>query len=491
MEKTSPTSSPSPTLIFTYEPFKARHYMTVKARIYKKTFNPRTNSTEVGLSKEYTYIPCAYLGQDDPTIILLNSLIDNPNPQLLLCPDFKAVENDVTISSDPENLSSTHLNIKIYPCSLPDKNECYPVNKIFGANVNAPQITKLLSPSNYQNPIALVSLGYVYHIDITRTKSSRYTLHQTKILDDRHFYKKPGIREEYGTFTQISTDTWPRDMTQLHCTPAMIDAGDCEEYFDITYEMTNELVIIKRRYKKIPVLMGEIGGVLKILTSIFLFLSFYYSKIIKSFLFEKAFKIKFSTLIKVKKNIMKKYGGSGRPEDQTKRGSGNVVMRGGRGKTTENKKDKKNFDFKKNQFFEDVINSKTDVVELVKKMNLVDVLSKVCLKKHHRTLLPLLLLKVRQTSDAESRNPNFDDQKGVPKAVSQPPANFNNELPPNEDGKEGIKRSPNQVLEKREPHFSDYRRIYEALKRIRPRNSIEKIFNSRVLRYLSTIFEQK
>ena len=64
-------------------------------------------------------------------------------------------------------------------------------------------------------------------------------------------------------------------MSQIYCTTAMIDNGDCEEYFDYVYEMSNEVVIISRRYKKIPVLMGEIGGVLKILTSVFAILSFY------------------------------------------------------------------------------------------------------------------------------------------------------------------------------------------------------------------------
>ena len=191
-----------------FEPFKMDRFITIKALLFKKTFNPKTNSSEIEIVKEYNYIPCPYLEESEPILLLIKKLSTSPNTQLMLCPNYREAENDVTISYDPQNLSSSFLSVKIYPCSLPEKNECYPVTKIFGALISTPEISNLISPSNFKDPIAIRWRVFRYLIDITRAKSFRYILQQTKILDDRHFYKKPEVRAEFGTFIPKATDTW-------------------------------------------------------------------------------------------------------------------------------------------------------------------------------------------------------------------------------------------------------------------------------------------
>ena len=283
-----------------FEPLKMNNFITIQGQVVKKTFNPATNKTEIDLSKKYSYIPCSEVDQSEPVVAFQRSLAD-AHLSILLCPHFREVDNEVIISSDPENLSSAYLSLKVYPCSLPDKNECFPMQKVFGAEISITDMSNLLSPSNYDDPVAIRWVGKRFLIDITRTKSFRYGLQQNKVIDDRSFLKKPEVKADYDLFRQFTTDTWARDMTQLYCSSEMIDSGEFEEYFEFVYEMDNEIVVTTRRYKKIPSLVGEFGGVLKVLTTAFVILSLYYSTAVKSFLFEKAFKIDKSTFQGLKK----------------------------------------------------------------------------------------------------------------------------------------------------------------------------------------------
>ena len=478
------------------------NFITVQGELVKKRFNPQTNSTEIDLSKKYIYIPCSSITEDEALINLVKR-VSEQDPRLFLCPYFKQVDNDVTISSDPENLSSTYLNIKVYPCSLPDRNECYPITKVFGAQTNIVDMSNLLSPSNYEDPVVFRWIGYRYLMDLTRTKSFRYTLQQNTIIDDRHFFKKAEIKAEYAIFKPTASDTWARDMTQLYCTKAMINAGECEEYMEFVYEMNNEVVITTRRYKKIPQLVGEFGGVLKLLTTVFVILSLYYRKAIKSFLFEKVFLIEKSTLVEAKnalesgedkasqaqdrgeKNPNQKEGGVevGLSEVNEQADSQGLIRQ------KQKKSEKNNTDSKLNKMLEEVVDSKVDVVELVKKMALVEIFKKASLKKHYQILLPLVLLKAKKSEKAQieksSTEKNILPQTQIDQDSSK--AQIQRQLTP--EGPEDESPNFNKKPHNNRPQLSSYRKIYQELRKLNPNNCLEKMCSDAILSYLSLVFE--
>ena len=159
---------------------------------------------------------------------------------------------------------------------------------------------------------------------------------------------------------------------------------------------------------------------------------------------------------------------------------------------TENNRSKRreSWDSQLKKLPNEVVESKTDLVEVVKEMSLVDVLSKACLKKHHRILLPLLILLTNQTSEKEAtKSPNFDNEVEHHK-VERSPENFNKGSRNRKEKRQDKKSSSKEIPGRRSQGFLDYKSIYEALKQIQPRNSVEKICNDQILRYLSTIFEQ-
>ena len=123
-------------------PLKMNNFITAQGQIIKKAFDPFTNATEVKLSKRYNYVPCGSISSDEPVRALIRR-ISEADPNIFLCPRFEDVDDIATISNDPESLSSAYLVVKVYPCSLPDKNECFPKKKIFGASLSTGEIVSL------------------------------------------------------------------------------------------------------------------------------------------------------------------------------------------------------------------------------------------------------------------------------------------------------------------------------------------------------------
>ena len=460
-----------------YEPLKTNNYVTVRGLIMTKIFDPATNSTKFNLSKQFNYIPCSWIKEDPSIVDLAQKLAEGLDLDTYLCPHYKEVDNNATISNDPEKYSSSYLVIKLYPCSLPVMSDCYPPRKVFGAEVIYGLISPLVSPSNYEDPVSLKWTGVGQYIDLMRTKSYRYVFEQNKIMDDRQIFGGAKIKDEYGVFNPLSFDSWARDMTQLYCSTAMIDAGECQEYVELVYEMDNEVVITKRRYKKIPALLGEFGGILKLLTTAFVIISFYYSFAINSFLFDKVFTIKKSKAKKLmKKAELELCADAQRSREKAQKQSEEKfieVLKGGQSRL----KDKKML---VKEALKEAIDSKTEITGLVKKMNFGDVLETACLKKHHQTLLPLVLLTSSQPSDELTKSSSYQPEKL--EEIEQEQENLEKAKGAAENLTPLKNKSRNG-----DKLFGDLH-TYNALKRLRPKNSLDKMLSQEILCYLSLVY---
>ena len=163
------------------EPLKMNNIITLVGQFLTKTVDPSTNTTKVDLSKKFSYKPCPQIGEDRSVVDLLEKLVDNVDLRIFLCPNFKEVDYDVTISSDPEKLSSTSLSLKVYPCSLADRNDCYTRSKMLRSKFSYIHISHLISPSKYEDPVELRATAVGQSIDLSRTKSFRFLFEQHKI----------------------------------------------------------------------------------------------------------------------------------------------------------------------------------------------------------------------------------------------------------------------------------------------------------------------
>ena len=459
--------------------------ITVRFQLMRKSFNPQKNSTKTEVVKNIRYISCSE-SKDQHLIDLLKELVEDVNLKQFICPVFKEVDNNVTLSFDPQSFSSTYLSLKIYPCSLPERSQCYPFKPGNSMTLIVPRFSNMVSPSNYEDPVAFSWKVTTAQVDSVRARLNSHILEVNRIVDDRSVLDKPKTKVEYGVFRPLITDSWERNMTQVYCTSAMIDSGECEEYLEIAYELESEVVITKRRYKKIPALLGEFGGILKLLTTAFVIISFYYSKSIKSFLFDQTFGIKKPKaeviLSKVRKGL--------KIDDKIKQGDqlsmpvhkiGGSSSKGQLNNLKNNKIIKQEGDFAVKCCKDETLNFKTDVVELAKKMSLVDMLNGAYLKKHHKILLPLVILRANLSPTRNSA------------IASKKPQNDEKEKHTSPKNKDQIQEEENQAKtdsqEKRTKELSMDRNKYEILKQLKPRNSLESILNKQILSYLSLVYE--
>ena len=471
-------------------------FMTMKAQLMRKSFDPRTNTTKTVPLKMIRYISCS-ASKDQFIIDLLKKSIEDVNLEQFICPVFKEVENNVTLSSDPEKFSSTYLSFKFYPCSLPDRNQCFPLQLGYAFQPIIPKISNLVSPSNYEDPLAFHWEIGSYIADMTRTRSSTYLLQLNRIIDDRSVLGKAKTKEEYGIFRELSTDSWERNMTQNYCTTAMIDAGECDAYVELVYQIDKEVVITKRRYKKIPVVLGEFGGVLKLLTTAFVILSFYYSRSIKSFLFNQGFGIE---KCKAEKIMDKTLEGLGVLGDEKNQGNGldapqdKVIdpRNQGEGKFSKKNKFLQNSGSLLKKYKKQAIHTKTDIVELAKKINLVDILDGAYLKKHHEILLPLVTLISDQTTDQfrEAQAPDLvvssKNSKKEQEEKNTKPENKNQDHEVNT-----VKSKPAEAPELKIDELSEDQKNYAIIKQLKPQNHLESILTKQILSYLSVVYEHE
>ena len=463
--------------------------VTMKGEIFQKTINTQSNSTKIQKIKTFNFIPCPQITEDPSLINLVKKIVEGANLNIFLRPHFKEVDNNVTLSYDPQTLSSTYLTVRVYPCSLPNRNECYPIVTGYDLRMTTGENSNLIQPSNFKNPVAFRWIPSSSIVDITRTKSFRYVLRQNKIIDDRHFLKNPETKAEYGLFKLLSTESWERDMTDQYCTTAMIDADECTAYMEFIHEMDSEVVITRRRYKKIPALLGEFGGMLKLLTTAFVILSFYYTKAIKSFLFNQVFGVEKSKASKIIKRATKNLDLPNLRETE------NHGLEVPLAKLSHRKKKKGLIDQKKpnsrksievdrKKSFDEAIKTITDVVGLAQKMNLVDLLKGASLSKHHQILLPIVLLNAKLCDD-QNRGPSGPGELVKPKNDEK----VDNYLPKNKDIGANKKSSMVPSRGKKTEEFSADLKTYRAIKPLHPRNHLEGMFNQQILRYLSPIYE--
>ena len=101
-----------------------------------------------------------------------------------------------------------------------------------------------------------------------------------RVLDDTSIVGAAKIKLEYGSGTLAATDTSSRDTTNTHCVAGeenKLVSFSCTEYLKIGYRAVPQMMVMRRAYKKLPTILGEFGGVFKLMTTVVIFLYSLYS----------------------------------------------------------------------------------------------------------------------------------------------------------------------------------------------------------------------
>ena len=380
---------------------KFSRFITVKATVYTVVFrsdNASISSFDWQPFREFDFVPCGLI--KDPHIrSYVSQIVDQKGFEwLVLCPDFKGQEKDFVVYENYDLDQYRWVNIRVYPCSLPDPRQCATAREIDAMRADYGYPFKLLEPSDRKNPMRSAPIRKVTHVDRRSTKVLRQLVTHNKVLDDTiTTLIPPKVKIEYSTMEEETADFKVRDHTQIHCTKeevALGPRGPCSEYLQFEYVASKEVVVTRRSYKMLTTMLGEFGGLLKIMTSmVFFFYGLYSMRKVKGFLGE----IIFGKNQKSKKLLNKLVEVENNDSSSINNRDIAKVIVG-------EEKNEKSMDFsekgKKQHNLDEIVQSlvktRSSVENLMEKLNLLEVIEEAVFTESEKTLIPLALLKKEQ-----------------------------------------------------------------------------------------------
>ena len=374
------------------EPKDFFRYMTPVASIQLITFNETTQVFDRKIIGQVEFVYCSKF--PDPKIVNFSRKFSTLEifQTHSLCPDLTKIKENLIVFGTMADPQFQLVNFNLYPCSLPDRSKCASAFELNYVTIFYLKTNKLISSFDFKNPVRVIPMEDPVTIDPSVTKFLRYKISKNKILDDTAHFQDPKLKFEYSSYDLESIDAQKRDQNLLHCTPEMMAAdtyGPCPPY--VTFEMRAkpQQILIRRNYKKISTILGEFGGILKLMSTFALIaFGFYNSRMIKSFILQDFFLTKnlFSTPEK-EKNQKKIFKEPKRKDNQ----------KFDKEKSKKGRSDKKNSpeDFEKKEVekvFDQYFKSRISIDDLIKKLDFVDLLQEVFLSKDEEILVPLALI---------------------------------------------------------------------------------------------------
>ena len=225
----------------------------------------------------------------DPRVkkVLHEMVPDDDFKWIMTCANFDNPKNQKNFFIKQDLIKNIHrtLKVQIYPCSLEDRAQCAPPEDIDKLILHFAKREKLIIPSDYEDPLRTRTPKNEVKIQRNINKWLKLDVKKNQVLDDTVQYVKRNLRLEYATIDLVSNDFEMREEKKTYCTKQDIFTGACKPYVSLNYAAGGEMFVIRRNYKAISNILGEIGGILKVISTVVFFLySFYNIRLVKSYL---------------------------------------------------------------------------------------------------------------------------------------------------------------------------------------------------------------
>ena len=247
------------------------------------------------------------------------------------------------------------IEIKIWPCSLEPPSKCYSREEV-------ERVTFLLiypSPNlDYSKTDDYFSLnvvsGPMLRIDPHIITKNTFGLMSHELKKDTSIFGEPEPEMDFISVKDTFLHSNSRDHAQITCSAAQIGANskECEPYFELSVTSSNEAERIIRKYSHIFEALAEVGGFREVILMIFGSLYFVYNcfgRELKRYIVNNVYGYKHS------------------------RAEFNRRIAG--------------------------VEDHLDVVQLIKELNGLRVLNRVIFKDYHLSLLPDLLVKLKEEEE--------------------------------------------------------------------------------------------
>ena len=363
------------------------NYVTVKARVDKSVYNTTTQIFQNSPYLEFDFIPCSE-SKDPKVIKFLDGLNDIEKIlSIFICPDFRGMGQEYTAIDDFEKYQFRWINVHVYPCSLEDKEECASEEEIRKLTVDVTPLTKLLKTSDYKDPLRNFILRRYVEVEPSVKKIIKFDMRNSKVIDDASRFSPPVVKEEFSSAFMSSFDFKERDRNQFHCDMEVIKQGPhagCSPYITYNYAGVGDVGIIRRNYKKWTEMLGEFGGIIKVIGSTtFFFYAFYNSFAMKGYLSK--------IILGSNKEGMKKLKEEVQKEKKFAKNTKNLDFSRPSEKINNHKQIHK-------EALNRLLNSRICIDDLISKLNTIDLIERVLFEGDEdlRKLIPVALLKKTQ-----------------------------------------------------------------------------------------------
>lgn len=262
---------------------KIEKYFTLRGQVNTIDFsveNPENLERKDVLS--YKFIPC----KDIKNPQILSPLETHlGTKQLLLssalCPDISESDFDkYFIQGKPAAPPMTSSYFSIYPCSLPNKDDCAPEEDVNLIQIAIAETEKSLDMSNFQDPITpIVKIDRRFYVRVKSYTHLKFWYKLNEIWDETFDLTDAKKRFSFVDFDYIERDLVDRTRVEVYCTYEDILNSNCDDYLLVENYVTGKKVIYKRTYNKLLQSLADLGGfkevvfvLLGVIYSIFLIL---------------------------------------------------------------------------------------------------------------------------------------------------------------------------------------------------------------------------
>ena len=174
------------------------------------------------------------------------------------------------IQGSKTQLPYTKMVLKIFPCSLEDRDDCMDVDQLSQTQLVLMTLQNSMDFQNYSNPIRD---GFDPDLTpvISLNTQAKFTIwiQSNHIYDNRDSDKRDRPKFSFYNIEKIDSTTGTRDMS-THCTGIAIEDGSCMPYVTIELKASQWETIIERRYYRMYKLISDVGGLYDIIMYAFL-----------------------------------------------------------------------------------------------------------------------------------------------------------------------------------------------------------------------------
>ena len=474
-------------------------YFTLQVGTSTFRQNKTTGQIERGSSHVFDFIPCDQIKNEKLKTHIKKLSSGESSMSKSFCPDLRGLEDEYYVQYDEVNIDHRSIKLFIYPCSLPDPSECVSKDVINKIQITHPYLEKFFVSSDKKNPLRELQKQNYARTSFINTKYLEFEMVQNRLVDDTSEFSSPKITKEFTSSEVVLSDSTPRG-EHLHCLASDIRGPRsflCEPYIRFRFAASGKSLIMSRNYKGIITVMGEFGGVIKILTGLVFFLySFYSARKMRSYFSSSIFKLNEKQLNKLEEILM-------RDEEDFNLGEKKSQKNEDPKPTEKKEKERKKAEMKK--MMEECVESKFNAADMMYKMSLLEVLEDALFEEHDKTLLPLVMMKrfkdKKSTEEIHQKGSKANSTRYLFRRT-EPQKNYekNEKIEKNhQEVKEddsipsssrklanslGGKQAANKEL-------NDFERAYEELKNFSPKTEIKKLINSYIKKQVRCYFQKE